>query len=167
MMYFSSFCNCNITHQQQFPQHRIKRVTYILPDNRSKARAPQDALSRDLIHKQALTTKHRFPDALRLILRHDALGTGEERVFPDAPRLVASQLDDGDVANSSGREQEFAGAGVARFGHVTADEGFLEGEFHGAFEGHSRGHCDHGAWSGVSISLIQRAYEGMAHQVAQ
>lgn len=135
----------------------MKGVTYILPDNGSKARAPQDALSRNLIHEQALTTKHRFAYALRLVLRHNALGTGEERVFADAPRLVAGQLDDGDVTNSSGREQEFAGAGIARFGHVTADKGFLEGEFHAAFKGYGRGHCDHGAWGGVSTSSDMKA----------
>jgi hypothetical protein len=124
-------------------------VTYILPDNRTKARAPQYALAGNFIHKQAFAAEHGLADALALILGHDALCAREERVFTDAPLLVAAELDDGDVADGSGREEKLAGTCVLRLGHVAADKGFFEGEFHGAFKGNGWGHGDHGAWEAL------------------
>ena len=59
---------------------------------------------------------------------------------------MPAKFDDGDVAYGCGREEQLAWAGVGGFGHVAADEGFFEGEFHHAFEGYGGGHGDHGAW---------------------
>lgn len=103
-MYFSSFCNWNHvskSHREGSDRGR----TYIFPDNRAETRTPEYALTRDLIHEESLATEHGFADALALVLGDDALGTGEERVFADAPLLGASELDDGDVADGRGREE--------------------------------------------------------------
>ena len=47
--------------------------TYIFPYNRAKTRAPQNPLPTDLIHEQPLSTKHRLPQSLTFVLRHNAL----------------------------------------------------------------------------------------------
>ena len=62
---------------------------------------------------------------------------------------MAGELDDSDVADGGGREEELARASVGGLGHVAADEGFFEREFDVAFEGYGGGHGDHGAcWGG-------------------
>lgn len=136
---------------------RLDLKTYIFPDNRAKARTPQNALPTDLIHEQSLAAEHGLAETLALILGHNALRARQEGVFADAPLLVSTQLDDGDVADGGRRQEQLAGPRVRRLGHVAADEGFFERELHGAFEGYGRGHGDHGAWGVVSIGFFLNA----------
>lgn len=121
------------------------KKTYIFPNNRAKTRTPKYTLPTNLVNKQALAAEHCLAEALALVLGHDALRTCQERIFADAPLLVTPELDDSDVTDSSRCEQEFAGPGVGRLGHVAANQGFLEREFHATFEGYGWGHGDHGA----------------------
>jgi len=126
-------------------RERERGHTYIFSDNRSKARTPQNPLSTDFVHKQALTTEHGLAEALALVLGDNSLGAGEKRVFATAPCVIATELDDGDVADCARREEQFARTGVVRLGHVTAGQGFFKGEFHSAFQRYSGRHCYHSA----------------------
>lgn len=141
------------------PKHHLTQFkqTYIFPDNSAKARAPQDTLPTDLVHEQTFSGEHGLCDALALVLGHDALRARQERVLAHAPRLAPAQLDDGDVADAGGRQQQLARPRVDRLRHFAADQGFLQGELHLAFERDGWGHCYHCAWETVSSDARLRA----------
>lgn len=123
-MYFSSFCSWSLVSQSACELRTAN--TYILPDDRSETRAPQNTLTTDLVHKQPLAREHGFRNTLTLVLGHNALRACEKGVLAHAPLLVASKLNDCDVADRRGREKELTWARVVRFRHFAANERFLE-----------------------------------------
>jgi len=130
-------------------------LTHILPNNSAKARDPQHPSPTHLIYEQPFAREHGLAEALTLIVLHHPLRGHDERVLADTPQLGTVETESGDVAGRGWREEDLAGAGVGRGGHLAASDEFLHREFDGAFESDGGGHGDHDAWN-ESVSLGRR-----------
>ena len=143
MMYFSPSTSYDLCKYLSHDAPGWKRETYIFPNDSPEARQPQNPRPTHLVDEQSLSREHGFAKPLVLQLLHDTLRGSHEGIFAYIPLILACKTQGGDVSEEGGSEEDFAWAGVCGCHDLTASDELLHGELDGAFEGYSRGHCDH------------------------